>query len=82
MDNHKKLRSVRRASGAVEKMTYEAVCEELGFIASVNFVKITNAGTISFTCGKRNEVCALLNAVEAHGFVPSKNLADAAHGVS
>lgn len=55
-------------------MTYEAICEDLGFIADVHFVKITTAGTISYTCGKPNEIAALRAACLEHGYKPSQAL--------
>lgn len=57
---------------------YREICEELGFNANVHFVKITNRGTISFTCGKPQEIKALLKAVTNCGYKPAKNLIDAA----
>lgn len=57
------------------EMSYEEVCAELGFIASVHFVKITSAGTISYTVGKPNEISALRAAVKASGYKASKSLA-------
>lgn len=57
--------------------TYDGVCYNLGFAARVNFVKITSAGTISFTCGKPNEIKALYSAVVNNGYVPSAELRNA-----
>ena len=55
-------------------MTYEEVCHELGFDPSVNFVKITTRGSISFTVGKPYEINALYKSVCDNGFYPSKSL--------
>ena len=57
---------------------YDAICHELGFIPSVHFVEITNRGTITYTCGKPQEIRALYKAVIDHGYQPSKNLEEAA----
>ena len=57
---------------------YEAICHEIGFNPDVHFVKITTAGTISFTAGKREEVRALLKAVVDCGYKPAKALVEAA----
>lgn len=57
--------------------TYDGVCYNLGFEAGVNFIKITSAGTISFTCGKPHEIKALYRAVVNNGYVPSAALRNA-----
>lgn len=57
---------------------YREICEELGFNADVQFIKITNRGTISFTFGKPQEIKALLKAVTDCGYKPAKNLVTAA----
>lgn len=57
-----------------QEMTYEEVCRDLGFTPSVNFVKVTTAGTIGFWAGKPNEIRALYKSVEEHGYMPSKAL--------
>lgn len=59
-------------------MTYDEVCHDLGFIPDVHFVRVTTRGTISFTCGKPDEVRALLSAVRRQGYVAEKNLVSAA----
>lgn len=38
---------------------YKQVCHDLGFIPEIHFVKITTRGTISFYCGKPQDVRAL-----------------------
>lgn len=55
-------------------MTYDEVCHELGFIPECKFVKITTAGTITFTCGTPDEVWALFRAVKRCGFTTAKGL--------
>lgn len=62
----------------VQHDTYEGVCYELGFDAGVHFVKITTAGTISFACGKPQEIRVLYRAVVNAGYVPSAALKEAA----
>lgn len=54
--------------------TYESICHELGFIPEVRFVRLTQAGTVTFTVGKGYEVKALYSAVIEKGFVPSNAL--------
>lgn len=57
---------------------YEAICQTLGFRPDSGFVKITNRGTISFTCGKPDEIRSLLYAVRQSGMKPSAALVRAA----
>ena len=59
------------------EMIYEDICHALGFIADVEFVKVTTHGTITFTVGSPNEVRSLLSAVKGNGFKPAKSLLDA-----
>lgn len=66
-----KIYKVQLASGERVPMAYELVCDRLGFLAGVHFVRITTAGTISFTVGKPNELRWLLESAERNGFVPS-----------
>lgn len=65
-------------NGEKVQSTYEAVCEDLGFIAQMHFVEVTTANTITFTMGKPDEVWALLSAVESKGYKPAKSLLRAA----
>ena len=51
-----------------EDMTYEDVCHDLGFLPEVSFVRITKAGTISYTCGKPDEIRALYFSVRKKGY--------------
>jgi hypothetical protein len=55
---------------------YEAVCADLGMRAEIKFVEITRAGTITFTCGKPDEIRSLLSATERAGYKPAKSLVD------
>lgn len=55
-------------------MSYEAICEELGFLSDVQFVKVTKGGYISFWAGKRSEISALADAVVQHSYYPSEGL--------
>lgn len=73
MNSYSKKYKVWR-NGRKEEMTYGDVCHELGFICECAFVKITTAGTITFTCGKPDEICALFRAVKRCGFAPAKGL--------
>ena len=60
------------------EMTYEEICHDLGFISEVHFVRITTAGTISFTLGRPNEIRSLVAACRERGYKPAKRLLDAA----
>lgn len=62
-------------NGEKKQMSYEEICKELGFIAACKFVKITNRGTITFCCGRPDEVRALYKAVLDCGFKPAASLA-------
>lgn len=53
---------------------YEAICEQLGFDASVKFVTVSRRGGIGFTCGKPEEIQALLRSVRREGMRPSASL--------
>jgi len=55
-------------------MTYTEVCEKLGYRSEVNFVVLTNRGTVSFTCGKPEEIRTLLKRVQDAGMKPSREL--------
>lgn len=55
-----------------------AIAEQLGYDPTVHFVELTNRGTVSFTCGKPEEVRGLLRAVLAANMTPSKALIAAA----
>jgi spore coat protein U-like protein len=62
-----------------EPITYAEVCHRLNINPDVQFVKINaKSGTISFTCGKPQEISYLLSAVKSAGYVPAKRLLDAA----
>jgi hypothetical protein len=56
---------------------YTAVCARLGYLESVRFVEITPSGSITFTCGKPDEIFGLLARVRACGMRPAKSLIDA-----
>ena len=75
-----KIYKVRLASGERVPMAYKKVCYMLGFMPSAHFVRITTAGTISFTVGKPNEIRLLLDAVEKSVFVPASGLKKAEIG--
>lgn len=61
-------------NGEKTRLTYEDVCHDLGFIPETKFVEITNAGTITFTCGSPYEVKGLLRAVREKGYKPAQSL--------
>jgi hypothetical protein len=60
---------------------YEQVCHDLGMRPEIQFVEITNRGTITFTVGKPEEIRSLLDAVERAGYIPAKSLVDRARKV-
>lgn len=64
-------------NGIMIDKSYEEVCHELGFIPKARFVEVTNRGTITFTCGKPQELRELLWAVKCKGYSPAKRLTDA-----
>lgn len=72
---YKGARKVKTADGATVALTYEELCKRLGFIPEVEFVALTNAGTVTFTVGKPEEIKALYAAVLREGFKPAKALA-------
>lgn len=55
-------------------ISYEDLCKDLGFIPDVNFIKVTNRGTITFTAGKMLEVKALYRNTVNRGYKPSVKL--------
>lgn len=63
-------------NGTLVNMTYEDICRELEFIPDINFVKVTNCGTISFTCGKPDEIKTLRKNVIDNGYKLSVKLGD------
>ena len=64
-------------NGTVQIESYEQVCKNLGFNPDSHFVKVTNRGTITFTCGKPDEIQALRNACKKCGYKASKSLMEA-----
>lgn len=58
-------------------MTYEDICNALNISPEVNFVKVTNAGSISFTAGKPVEIRFLHRMCRENGFRVSKDLTNA-----
>lgn len=67
-------RNVRKNDGTIARMEYSDICQAIGVSADVNFIKITNAGTISFYLAKTQEIKWLLSATKSAGFVPAKRL--------
>lgn len=58
-------------NGQPMDMSYEEICHDLGFIPAVQFVDVTAHGTITFTCGKREEIAELYGAVMDKGYKPT-----------
>ena len=71
---YKGTRKVKTIDGATVALTYEELCKRLGFIPETEFVELTNAGTVTFSIGKPEEVKALYAAVLRKGFMPAKSL--------
>jgi hypothetical protein len=71
-------RKYATVAGNLSDDEYEALCEELGFIAAVCFVQIEEDGSIGFTCGKPQEIAALKEAVSLSGRSCSAGLLEAA----
>lgn len=59
-------------NGQPTQMTYEDVCKDLGFIAGVKFVEVSNRGTITFTCGRPSEIRSLYSTVLSKGYKPTR----------
>ena len=57
-----------------KEMPYDEICHTLGFSPEVKFVKVTNAGSISFTIGKPEEIRHLHWMCKQNGFRISKKL--------
>lgn len=45
--------------GVKTLMPYEDICHDLGISPQVHFVRVTTAGTISYTCGRHAEIVYL-----------------------
>ena len=71
---YKGIRNIKTADGATVALTYEELCKRLGFIPETEFVELTNAGTVTFSIGKPEEIKALYAAVLRKGFMPAKSL--------
>lgn len=72
---YKGARKIKTAGGTTTvTLTYEELCKRLGFIPETEFVELTNAGTVTFTIGKPEEIKALYAAVLREGFKPAKSL--------
>jgi hypothetical protein len=61
---------------------YETVCGRLGFNAKVEFVKVHEDGSISFTAGKPDEILDLLAQVRRCGMRPHRQLLAAVRRIS
>ena len=71
---YKGIRNIKTADGATVALTYEELCKRLGYVPEVEFVELTNAGTVTFSIGKPEEIKALYAAVLRKGFMPAKSL--------
>lgn len=65
---------VKKVDGSAISLTYEELCHDLGFLPAIRFVKVTNRHTVTFTCGKLNEIRALRKACKDRGYVMAKSL--------
>ena len=73
MKSEPKLYKVWRNGTKVE-MTYDEVCHALDIIPESHFVRITTAGTVTFTTGKPDEIRFLYNHITDNGFRASSAL--------
>ena len=71
---YKGTRKVKTIDGATVALTYEELCKRLGYIPETEFVELTNAGTVTFTIGKPEEIKALYAAVLREGFKPAQKM--------
>ena len=69
---YKGSRNIKCVNGDAECLAYEALCKRLGFSPEAEFVAITNAGPVTFTTGKPEEIKALHAAVLREGFKPAR----------
>jgi len=53
---------------------YIEICNKLGFMPEVSFVKVTKSGSISYTMGKPEEIRSLARACDREGFTKSRDL--------
>jgi hypothetical protein len=60
---------------------YTTVCQRLGFSPEAKFVKVHDDGSISYTCGKPDEIKALYHRCRQRGFRIHKDLTEAARQV-
>lgn len=67
---------ISMTNGTVQIESYENVCHNLGFDPNTHFVKVTNRGTITYTCGKPNEIRELKKACQTNGYKMAKSLKD------
>ena len=56
------------------KESYEGICNRLGFIPEIHFVKIYNDGSVGWTVGKPDEIAALRDAVKHSKYRMSRGL--------
>ena len=56
---------------------YESICKDLGYRSQTKFIKVTNQGTIGFTCGTPDEIYRLYKAVKDTGYKHSGKLTKA-----
>ena len=63
---------------AVREQKYIGICEKLGIRPEIHFVEITSRGTITFTCGKPDEIRYLLSQCKKAGLTPARSLVKAA----
>ena len=66
--------TVKKLDGSTVTMPYEDLCHDLGFISKVRFVEVTNRHTVTYSCGKPEEVRALARACRERGYVAAKSL--------
>jgi hypothetical protein len=62
----------------MENFDYTMICQRLGFSPEAKFVKVHDDGSISYTCGKPDEIKALYHRCRQRGFRIHKDLTEAA----
>lgn len=70
MSKHRYVYKVWK-NGVRTEMAYSDICHDLDFDPESGFIRVTTAGTITFTCGKPYEVNALYQVVVERGYKPS-----------
>lgn len=60
--------------GELIPMAYDQICHELQLCPEADYVDVTHAGAITFTCGRLDEAKALADQCRQHGYRVSERL--------